>query len=126
MYFHLLYCIMFYVAWKSLKPARQNAPVPLHRKLPAEIRPVDNNGNLMYPFINDIQPMDFDDVMTSDIPVTARSAVSKKSFLKIANASTVVDNSRERNVISDVLKAQAEYRAYMHSVLSQRRQQRSS
>ena len=95
----------------------------MHRKLPAE-RPVDNNGNLMYPIINDIQPMDFDDVMPTDTPAPPMTRmVPEEPSLKTIDAPLLThDTSEDRN---DVLKAQAEYRAYMASVLAQRRLKRS-
>ena len=101
----------------------------MHRQLPAE-RPIDSNGNLLYPIINDIQPMDFDDVIAADIRVTpssmARMLPEKSSLKTIIDAPLVTQNISDGIDIGDVLKAQADYRSYMGSVLAQGRLKRSA
>ena len=112
--------VLFCLAWKNSKSLRPNVHVPLHRQLPAAIRAVDSDGNLMYPIINDALPMDFDDVLTAE-----RSGRTTSSLSKSASASVDQDNANPDIMLNEVLKAQIEYRAYMDSVLGQRRQKRN-
>lgn len=106
-------------AWRNTKPLRKDFIIPVHRKLPAEIRPIDSNGNLMYPIINDFEPMDFDDVIAAN---DLASSVPQGSSLKTSDTPLVGQNIVDDNIIvSNVLKAQADYRAYMSTILARRK-----